>query len=159
MENFDDLHKEFRKKYPEHSDDKIEKAITNVVKRDDIYRLVDRELQNFEKTPEFFESPVIALRSPEKETVYTAVKVERQQVLYTTDKLSRKLWGHHETILNKDEADAYAEKVIIFEKAAQEIKGALIFLESDLKHTEEGGDTSIRKMKRLLELSGGYDND
>ena len=139
MTYFDDLHKKFRKEHPEHSDDKIKKAIANIIKEGDIYYLVEKELQSSEKTSEFYIEP--------------DVKREKQRERYT-DVLCDKLEKFHETLPPED-ADKFRGCVTQLREGSTMKRNAFMGLVSYFNVKKKEDDRTMKK----LEMLGGYDDD
>ena len=139
MTHFDDLHKKFRGEYPKHSDDKIKKAIANVIEKYDIYHLVEKELQSSEETSEFY--------------IESAVKREKQREKYT-GVLCDELEEFHETLPYKD-AEKVREWVTQLREGSNIKRDALMSLGVYIDRKEKEDDRTIAKLERW----GGYGND
>ena len=139
MTYFDDLHKKVRGEYPKHSDDKIKKAIANVIEKYDIYHLVEKELQSSEKTSELY--------------IESAVKREKQRERYT-GVLCDKLEEFHETLPYAD-AEKVRKLVTQLREGSNIKRDALMSLRGYIDSKEKEDDRTMGKLERW----GEYGND
>ena len=139
MTYFDDLHKKFRREYPKHSDDKIKKAIANVIEKYDIYYLVEKELQSSEETSKFY--------------IESDVKCEKQRERHT-GVLCDELEEFHGTLPYED-SEKVRKWVTQLREGSNIKRDALMSLGVYIDRKEKEDDRTMEKLERW----GEYSND